>query len=81
MAIETVIGERIATLRKSRGVTQTELAQTANLNRSFISEIENGHKNISIATLHKIAKALQVTMVTLVEGLDDIPADTSSQPE
>ncbi len=74
MATENVIGKRITALRKSQKLTQAGLATRAGLDRSFLSEIENGHKNISVSTLKKIANALQITMSSLVEGLDDDPS-------
>lgn len=54
-------------------MTQAMLATRAGLDRSFLSEIENGHKNISVITLKKIAAALNTTMASLLEGLDDTP--------
>lgn len=43
----------------------------ASLDRSFISEIENGQKNISVVTLEKIAKALGTSMGDLLDGAPD----------
>ena len=51
MAIEKTIGKRIHTRRKSLQMTQDELAGLANLDRSYISEIENGRVNFSIPVL------------------------------
>ena len=45
------LGEKIADLRKRRGLTQEDLAGLADMDRSFISEIENGHKNLSVTSL------------------------------
>ncbi len=70
MATENMIGQRIISLRKAQKMTQAQLAERAGLDRSFVSEIENGHKNISVSTLGKIAKALDTTMSALLEGLD-----------
>lgn len=46
--------------RKWRGISQQELAKTANLTQASISDIENGEGNPTIDTLNKIAQALQV---------------------
>ena len=52
------LGEKIADLRKRRGLTQEDLAGLADMDRSFISEIENGHKNLSVTSLIRIAEVL-----------------------
>lgn len=66
VAIEKEIGQRIVSLRKKKGLTQEDLAGVAELDRSYLSEIENGHKNVSINTLNKIAEALKVKMSVLL---------------
>lgn len=61
------IGRRIVALRKKLGITQEDLAGEAEIDRSFLSEIENGHKNLSVETLVKIAEALNVKASKLLE--------------
>lgn len=55
------IGKNIIRLRKAKGLTQEDLAGAAEVDRSYLSEIENGHKNFSMDILAKIAKALGAT--------------------
>jgi len=62
-----VIGNRIASLRKKKGFTQEDLAGLCEMDRSYLSEVENGHKNPSILTLEKIAKGLSVDISALVK--------------
>jgi len=59
------IGKNIARLRKERGLTQEDLCGLAEIDRSYLSEIENGKMNVTIKSLVVIAKALKC-------GLDDI---------
>lgn len=61
------IGRRIVALRKKLGIAQEDLAGEAEIDRSFLSEIENGHKNLSVETLVKIAEALNVKASKLLE--------------
>lgn len=70
MTIEKDIGQRILALRKAQNLTQEDLAGLAQIDRSHLSEIENGYKNITIHTLKKIADGLQVKVAVLV---DDAP--------
>ncbi len=67
MSIEKEIAARIVALRKEQKLTQEDLAGMADLDRSYLSEIENGHKNLSLRTLEKIAKALNVKMSDLLK--------------
>lgn len=54
------LGRKIATARKAQGLSQEDLAGLAEMDRSYLSEIENGHKNLSVLALLKIARALQL---------------------
>ncbi len=57
--LEKDIGEAIVMLRRQAHMTQEDLAGAAEIDRSYLSEIENGRKNISIRVLDKIARALK----------------------
>lgn len=54
------IGQNIVNLRKKKQLTQEDLAGLCEMDRSYLSEIENGHKNLSVLSLLKIAEALNV---------------------
>jgi DNA-binding XRE family transcriptional regulator len=60
------LGDRIQRLRKDRGLSQQGLASQANLDRSYISAVENGKQNISFATLKGISDALDVGIAELI---------------
>lgn len=67
MAIEKSIGRKIAKLRHEKKLTQEDLAGMTEMDRSYISEIENGYKNFSIGSLKKIADALEVKIRDLID--------------
>jgi transcriptional regulator with XRE-family HTH domain len=56
------IGRRIRVLRTEKGWTQAMLADHAELTREHLSELENGHKEIGVRALEKIAQALEVSL-------------------
>lgn len=62
MDIKERIGKRIRFIRESRGLSQKDLAYSADLDRSYIASVENGYRNISIINIEKIARAMQVTL-------------------
>lgn len=67
MDIKVAYGEKVKTIRKSQNVSQEKLAELAELDRTYISDIENGKRNVSIETVFKIAKALDKPMVSFFE--------------
>jgi transcriptional regulator with XRE-family HTH domain len=62
MDVKFKIGQRIKQLRETADMSQKDLANTAELDRSYIASVENGQRNISIVNIEKIAKALGVTL-------------------
>ena len=54
------LGENLRKIRSKKNITQTELAQTLNVDKSFISNIENGKNNPTLSTITNLAKALKV---------------------
>jgi len=60
------VGKNINALRKARGYSQEELALRANLERSYLSQIENGKRNMTLLMLADIAGALKVKPVELL---------------
>lgn len=53
-------GEKVQKVRKSRGISQEELASRLAMHRNYIGMVERGERNPTIRTLYKIAKALKV---------------------
>jgi transcriptional regulator with XRE-family HTH domain len=55
-----LVGEQIRTIRKSKGLTQEELADKSSLSFSYISDVERGTRNISLESLEKIIVSLEI---------------------
>ena len=64
MDIKVAFGEKVKAIRKNQNVSQEKLAELAELDRTYISDIENGKRNVSIETVFKIARALDIPMVS-----------------
>lgn len=62
------IGENIKRLRKGRNLTQKQLGHLCGMADSAIRRYELGKSTPKIQTLHKIAKGLDTSVHTLVEG-------------
>ncbi|MBQ6006268.1 MAG: helix-turn-helix transcriptional regulator [Selenomonadaceae bacterium] len=63
------IGMRIAGFRKLRNMTQAELADKLNINKNYLSQIENAstNKSISLPMLIRISRVLDVELALLTD--------------
>jgi XRE family aerobic/anaerobic benzoate catabolism transcriptional regulator len=61
-----LLGKRIRELRKARQWRQIDLAAHSNLNVIYISDLENGRKEICLRTLHSVATAFDMTITDLI---------------
>jgi len=64
-----ILGETIRAHRKRVGVSQEVLAEKAELNPKYVSEVERGRVNISIDALHRIANALGLRVHALTRDI------------
>lgn len=62
-------GKRVAEVRKSKGVTQQQLAEQVNMSVVAIAYIETGKRWARLGTLDKIASSLKVDVSELFKGL------------
>jgi transcriptional regulator with XRE-family HTH domain len=62
-------GKRIRALRKKQGWTQVYMAEHVGMDRSFISDLENGRKEICIRNLDLLATAFGISISKLISRL------------
>lgn len=62
MDINELVGNRIAKLRGDKKLSQQKFANEADIERSYLTHIEKGRKNISLSTLKKITAALDISL-------------------
>jgi transcriptional regulator with XRE-family HTH domain len=60
------LGVTIRLLRQQRGLSQEALAHLAEIDRSYMSGIERGRRNISLLNMARIAAALRVALPELL---------------
>ena len=65
-------GTAVRQLREGRGWSQEQLSEHANLNRSYVGEIERGQVIPSIVTAEKLANALELQVPTLFDHCGQI---------
>lgn len=64
--LQSGLGRSVKVLRNQLGITQEELAWRANLHRTYIADIERGGRNITLRNIANLAKALEVTVASLL---------------
>ena len=64
------LGVTIRRLRRQRGLSQEALADLAHIDRSYMSGIERGRRNISVLNVARIAAALRVPLGDLLYAQD-----------
>jgi transcriptional regulator with XRE-family HTH domain len=62
-------GSRVRQLRQARGLSQEAFADKCGLDRTYISGIERGKRNVALRNIESIARALGVSIAELSEGL------------
>ena len=63
------LGRRIRKLRTERGWGQAYLAELSGLGKTYISQVENGHKAASILSLEALATSFGMTVSELLRGV------------
>lgn len=59
-------GDRVRTKRLEAGISQEQLGQKTGLDRTYISGIERGLRNIGLINVHKVAVALGISAASLM---------------
>jgi transcriptional regulator with XRE-family HTH domain len=62
MDIKQKVGHRIRELRKQLELSQEGLAYKAEVDRTYVTDVENGRRNVSLEILEKLIKALKISI-------------------
>jgi len=68
MDIKLKVGQRIKELRKQLELSQEGLAYKAEVDRTYVTDIENGRRNVSMEILERLIKALGVSIADFFNG-------------
>jgi transcriptional regulator with XRE-family HTH domain len=70
--ISTIFGQVLREQRISRDLSQEELALAADVDRTFVSQMERGIRQPTITTLMKLAGALGIQPSTLIVRMEKL---------
>ena len=76
MNLQTEFGKRVRELRHEKGLSQEALAFKAGIDRTYMTGIENGKRNVSIQNIQKVIGALEISIqdfftTDIFEGIDE----------
>lgn len=72
MTIQQKVGIIIKELRKERGMSQETFAYESGIDRRYMSDIENGKRNISLDILERIADKLKIQISDLFLKVEEM---------
>ena len=60
MNVPELIGKNVRAYREATGISQEKLADIAGLHRTYITQVEQGKRNVTVISVFKLAKALGI---------------------
>jgi transcriptional regulator with XRE-family HTH domain len=71
MELPRVFGKVIKELRINKKISQEKLALESDIDRTYISDIEKGERNVSLLIIDRLAKALQISLNDLFKKIEN----------
>lgn len=68
------VGATIKQMRLMRGMTQDQLAKSSLLSRAYLANVEAGRKRASQKAIARIAEALQVPQISIIQPTEKVTA-------
>jgi transcriptional regulator with XRE-family HTH domain len=75
------LGERVAQLRKARGITQAQLAEVLEVSQQTVQSYEVGRRRIPVSTLRLLGKTLSVSLDELMAEGEHAPRKRGPLPQ
>ncbi|MGN6799700.1 MAG: helix-turn-helix domain-containing protein, partial [Gaiellaceae bacterium] len=73
VAVQSALGERLRAIRQLRRKTLKDVATGAGISESFLSQLERGRTNATIATLQRLSTALGIEVSDLFTSTTERP--------
>ncbi|WP_371436264.1 helix-turn-helix domain-containing protein [Polaromonas sp.] len=65
--VKKLFGIKLAQLRKAQGMSQEALALESGISRSYLGDVERGHRNISLVNICRLAQALGLRLAEFMD--------------
>ena len=77
MSLQNNIGKAIRALRSQKGVSQEKLALETGVGRRYMSDIENGRRNVSLEIIEKLANFFELSPSDFVKQIENAKTELS----
>jgi transcriptional regulator with XRE-family HTH domain len=71
MDMRRLVGRNVKRVRQHKGLTQEQLAELSGFSQQYISGLEQGRRNPTVASLYELATALGVSHMELLHSAED----------
>lgn len=72
MNINEFFGKKIFLIRQEKNISQEQLSLKSDVDRTYISDIEQGKRKVSLEVAHKLSVALDVHLSDILENYDKL---------
>ena len=76
-----LFGSKLASLRRARGVSQSELGKRMGLSRTTIANLERGVQNVQLHQVFTLAHALDADPRVLIPSWDEVVPESAHQDD
>ncbi len=77
--IKEIFGQRVRYHRKSKNLSQEQLAEICELHPTYIGQLERGEKNASLETIMRVSAGLDISPAILFENITAKSEETTSR--
>ncbi|WP_144283282.1 helix-turn-helix transcriptional regulator [Chryseobacterium echinoideorum] len=67
-----MLRKKIFQIRQEKGISQEQLALKSEVDRTYISDIEQGKRKVSLEVAHKLSTALEIRLSEILENYDKL---------
>ena len=78
--VKQCFGTSVKYWRHQLGISQEALAERADMHRTYICDVERGARNVSLETIERLARALEISPFTLFLNFRRLPTDKNGAP-
>jgi transcriptional regulator with XRE-family HTH domain len=68
--LKRAFGKRIREVRERRDWSQERMGEASDLHWTYIGQVERGERNLTLLSIHAIARGFKMKMSQLLEGVD-----------
>lgn len=69
--VKVSFGRAVRKVRLKKGLSQEQLADVAEIHRTYIGDVERGTRNIALVNMSRIANALDLPLSKLIAEMED----------